>query len=337
MRRRLVPLLALLIVLALGCNLFAQTTAPVSTLVSTGVAGTLTALASVSASEQSGDPTGTPETPTPEDGIVLTPGIGVPALSTPIPQPSGQKVLILLGSDQRPIGASYRTDVMLVIVLKPDGSINLISFPRDLWVYLPGKFMQRINTAQEYGGFNLLKATFQYNFGFSPESYVMTNFNGFQSIIDGLGGIDVSVSQTFHDVRDGYYPDGYTVPAGLVHMNGSTALWYVRSRQSSSDYDRLRRAQEVVIAIGRKLVSLNGLARVPELYNGFRGAVVTDLTVQDVIDLLPALQKIDPAKIHQFMIGPAQVVPSITSGGADVLMPNYNSIHQLLEQALGSP
>lgn len=116
----------------------------------------------------------------------------------------------------------------MLVVIKPDGAVSLASFPRDLWVCLPGKFMERINTAQEYGGFALVQSTFQYNFGFTPQSYVLTNFNDFRSIIDNLGGIDVQVGLTLSDARDGY-PKGYTVHAGLVHMDSETALWYSRA------------------------------------------------------------------------------------------------------------
>ena len=80
-------------------------------------------------------------------------------------------------------------------------------------------------------------------------------------------------------------------------MDGDTALWYSRSRKSTGDLDRLRRSQEVLVAIGRKLLSLNGLTHVPQLYQALRGAVVTDLTLQDALDLLPTLQGIDPNRI----------------------------------------
>jgi LCP family protein required for cell wall assembly len=338
MRHRLITLLSLFLFLLLACQFFTQMTMQVPPVVSTGVAGTLTALAPVIPSETaSATPTVPALTSTPP-GNTLTPvhAIGTPTPAGSISQPPGQVTLILLGSDQRPNAPDFRTDVLLVVVLRPDGSLNLISFPRDLWVYLPGRFMQRINTAQEFGGFNLLQATFQYNFGFSPQSYILTNFNGFRSIINGLGGITVSVAQDFHDERSGY-PDGFTVKAGQVHMDGDTALWYVRARASSSDLDRLRRAQDVAIAIGRKFLNLNGLTRIPQLYAAFRGLVVSDLTLKDATDLLPAIQKIDPNKVHRYIIGESLVTATITSTGADVLLPNYGAIHQLLEQALGSP
>jgi polyisoprenyl-teichoic acid--peptidoglycan teichoic acid transferase len=263
------------------------------------------------------------------------PNGGIPEQAAALPLPPGETTLLLMGSDQRPGGQDFRTDTAILVVLKGDGSINLVSFPRDLWVYLPGQSMQRINSAQEFGGFKLTQATFQYNFGFTPQSFILTNFNGFRYIVDTLGGIDVQVAQNFWDSRSGY-PGGYTINAGLVHMDSETALWYVRARQSTSDLDRLRRAQEVIIAIGRKLLTLNGLARLPDFYANFRNAVVTDLTLEDVVALLPVLQSVDPGKIQRYAISTDQVIPFVTSGGADVLLPRPDAIRQILQKALGN-
>jgi anionic cell wall polymer biosynthesis LytR-Cps2A-Psr (LCP) family protein len=140
---------------------------------------------------------------------------------------------------------------------------------------------------------------------------------------------------TFSDARDGY-PKGYTVHAGLEHMDSATALWYIRARETTSDLDRLRRGQEVVLAIGKKLLSLNALTRIPQLYAGFRGAIVTDMTVQDVSALLPILQLLNPGKIQRYAISTEQVTSYITSGGADVLLPRPDAIRQVLLQALGN-
>jgi LCP family protein required for cell wall assembly len=243
--------------------------------------------------------------------------------------------ILLMGSDQRPGGQDFRTDTAVLVVLKLDGSVSLVSFPRDLWVYLPGKFMQRINTAQEYGGFGLVQSTFRYNFGVIPQSYVLTNFSGFRSIIDSLGGINVQVGQTFSDARDGF-PKGFTVHAGLVPMDSETALWYIRARKTTSDLDRLRRGQEVILAIGKKLLSLNGLTRLPELFSAVHGAIVTDLSLQNVSALLPILRLVDTGKIQRYAISTDQVISFITSGGADVLLPRPDAIRQVLLQAIGN-
>lgn len=338
MRFRLSLLFGFLLFLLPACQLFSMAGTPLPPVVSTGVAGTLTAVASGPSPVPSPSPqveTATiPATPGPT--LTPTPDQSYPPLVTPIIPPAGEKIIILLGSDQRPDAPDFRTDIMVVVVLSPDGSTRLISFPRDLWVYLPGRFMQRINTAQEFGGFSLLQATFQYNFGFTPQSYILTNFEGFRSIVDILGGIDVAVSENYQDAREGYFPQGYSVKAGLVHMDGDTALWYARSRASTGDMDRLRRSQEVLVGIGRKLLSMNGLGRVPQLYQSLRTSVVTDLTLQDSLDLLPTLQAIDPNRIRRYEIGIDQVIPYIMpASGADVLLPRQDAIRQVMLQALG--
>jgi len=285
-----------------------------------------------------GAQTATPAEPTLTSTPYLTPTetpLGAtPSAAAAIQLPDGEVTILLMGSDQRPGAPDFHTDTLLLVVLRPDGSISLVSFPRDLWIYLPDRFMQRINTAQEFGGFQLVQKTFLYNFGFAPQSYILTNFSGFQSIVDSLGGVDTRVGQTLSDTRSGY-PDGFTVSPGLVHMDGATTLWYVRSRKTTSDLDRLGRAQEVISAVGSKLASQGGLAHLPQIYAAFRGAIVTDLTLQDVTGLLPLLQQADPDRVQRYAIGIDQLLPFITSNGADVLLPRPGAIRQMLLQALG--
>ena len=337
MRTRFVLAFVLLLLILAACQPFAAAGTPAASIVGTIVAGTLTANANPPLLPEPGPAASSIPALTPTATFTPTtaPLGSIPAQAAPLPLPAGEVTILLMGSDQRPGAQDFRTDTTVLVVLKPDGSVSLVSFPRDLWVYLPGRFMERINTAQEYGGFALVQSTFQYNFGFAPQSYGLTNFSGFRSIIASLGGLDVQVGQTFSDARAGY-PKGYTVHAGLVHMDSETALWYVRARESTSDLDRLRRAQEVILAMGKKLLSLNGLARIPQLYAGFRGAIVTDLTLQDVTALLPILQLVNPNQVQRYTIGTDQVISFSTSGGADVLLPRPQAIRQVLLQALGN-
>jgi LCP family protein required for cell wall assembly len=353
MHLRSVLRVGILLPLLLACQLFSGPGLSESALLGTSVARTLTAIANTGApgpartstpSGAAGALTATAE-PLPSQGPTTTPMPfssetppppgGIPPQAAPISLPAGEVTLLLMGSDQRPGQEDFRTDTLLLVVLKTDGSVSLVSFPRDLWVYLPSQSMERINSAMEYGGFQLVQSTFQYNFGFAPQSYILTTFHGFQSIIDDLGGIDVQVGQTLSDTRTGF-PKGFTVYPGWVHMDAATALWYVRSRESTSDLDRLRRAQEVIIAIGRKLFSLNGLSRLPQVYSDYRGDVVTDLTLQDVLNLAPIFQSVITSTVQRFVIGEGQVTPFITSEGADVLLPQSAAIRQLLLQALGN-
>lgn len=276
-------------------------------------------------------PSPLPPTETPQ---VLSTPTSVPLLH----KPDRVVTILLLGSDQRPGRNDFRTDVFLLLTLRGDGSASLVSFPRDLYVYLPalGK-MNRINTAYEFGGFELTAQTLEYNFGLRPDHYALVNFNGFTQLVDSLGGIDVNVAIELSDTRTGY-PDGFTVSPGIVHMDGETALWYVRSRATTSDFDRLRRAQEVLIAIGQKLLTLQGLSRIPELYEAYRSSVVTDLTLETLLNLAPLLQQTDPNRIDRYVIAPPLVTPWINpQSRAYLLLPDVPVIQQILQQALGTP
>jgi LCP family protein required for cell wall assembly len=262
----------------------------------------------------------------------------VPPPAAPLVKPEGAVSILLLGSDQRPGHSDFRTDVFILLILRGDGSLSLVSFPRDLYVYMPGRGQKnRINAAYEFGGFELAAQTLEYNFGLRPDHFVLTSFSGFQYIVDSLGGVDVNVGLPLSDTRAGY-PDGYTVYPGVVHMDGETALWYIRSRATTSDFDRLRRAQEVLVAIGEKLLTLQGLARIPELYQAYQSSVVTDLTLDDLLALLPLLQQVDANRIDRYAIAPPFVTVWINpDNGAYLLLPDVPVIQQILQQALKTP
>lgn len=250
-------------------------------------------------------------------------------------QAEGQRNILILGSDQRPEDGGFRTDVILLLTVNPDdGRVALISFPRDLYVYQPGWGMDRINSAQARGGFELVALTFEYNFGLRPDHWVLVNFEGFRDIITALGGIDVEVEQALSDQRDGY--GEYSMETGKVRMDAETALWYVRSRGSSDDFDRTRRQQEVIRAIFFRSLSLEMLKQAPELYSAYKQMLQTDLSFADMLPLfsLPGQIK-DGAGIHGYIIGPSQAAPWVTSSGASVLLPDQDAIHEILLSALG--
>lgn len=266
-----------------------------------------------------------------------------PAPADLILKPDGQVSVLLLGSDQHTGTINDRTDVIILMNVKPDGSISLISIPRDLYVFIPGFRMSRINAAYVWGGFDLLAMTFEYNFGILPDYFVLVKLEGFKTIVDSLGGIDVYVSQTLHDERDDYpdhsdaYPNGFTVNPGMLHMDGATALWYSRSRKTTSDLDRIRRSQDVLIAIGKKLFSMNAINHIPELYITYQQTVVTNLGLNDLLGFTPLLFKIDPDRVERYTITLDQVIPwKEPISTAQYLLPKPEAIRQLFLQAVGT-
>ncbi len=250
--------------------------------------------------------------------------------------PKNQINVLLLGSDRRGSSGGYRTDTIILVSINTDAkSVSMVSFPRDLYLYIPGWTYQRINTAMYHGGFKLLAKTLEYNFGIMPKYYVLINFSAFREIIDSLGGIDVEVARTF---TDEYWDKSYkTIPAGTVHMDSNIALWYARARKSSNDFDRARRQQEVLHAVVKRVLGMNALENAKDLYDIYIKNVSTNLTWDEIVPLIPLMVYFqDPSLIQRYVIGPGQVYDWITSGGAMVLLPRQDKIIALLKEALGT-
>lgn len=291
-------------------------------------------------------PTLTPTiTSTPVDTLTPTATI---VLDTPTPTPwynglsipQGQIKIMIMGNDWRP-SSGYRTDVMTLITINPQqGTVTSISFPRDLYVDIPGVGMNRLNVAMAYGGFGLFADTMQNNFGVRPDYYIMTNFMGFVSAINTMGGIEVDAAQNLTDRCDlPQQVNGYcSVGPGTVAMDGDTALWYVRSRHSSSDFDRSRREQEVIYAVFQRMLSLEVVARAPDLYNIYLTSVETNIPSDLIFSLIQIVpQLIDSSHIRRYFIGPSETSDFVTEGGAMVLVPNYAAIQGIIYQAVYTP
>jgi LCP family protein required for cell wall assembly len=299
------------------------------------------------------------ETPPPTIDPNLLLNTVVP-FSTIDPSGSGSQVLnngqetvnfLLIGSDRRP-GGSFRTDTMVIAILRPnEGQVSLISIPRDLWVSIPGWENQRINTAYQHGvsvdypggGPGLLKDTILYNLGIRIDHTAMVEFDGFRQIVDTLGGVDVPVACAYTDWRlidpsyDPYNENNwhlYTTGPGVVHMDGDLALWYARSRQKSSDFDRGRRQQEVLRALFTQALQAGTLTRIPELYNNLKSTVETDLGLGDLLQLAVYAPKMTNADIRGYYIRPPYVNSWITDAGAYVLLPNEEALQGMLTEAM---
>ncbi len=290
-------------------------------------------------------------TPTPVGGVrPWSPYAGpVHPASTPIPTPAEEILqgkdtlnIALLGIDASSTDGAYRTDAILILSLDRDRkTAALISFPRDLYVYIPAYGMQRINIAflegQELhypgGRFGLLADTMKYNFGLRIDHYALMNFQGFKDMVDALKGIDVDAAHPLTDFRLGY--GNYTVPAGITHMDGPTALWYSRSRYTTTDFDRDQRQQEVILAIAQRLLDRRALANLPGFFKTFMKYFESDLTLDTVTPYLELAGTVSPSTLKRYrIILPDQCTHWTTPEGGWVLIPKYDAIRTLLETAL---
>jgi LCP family protein required for cell wall assembly len=256
----------------------------------------------------------------------------------PIVQPEGQINIILLGSDEKYQGFIGRTDTIILLTINTqEGTAHLTSFPRDLYIFIPNWTNQRINAAFAHGGFKSLQDAFIHNFGFKPDYYVLINVRAFERVINNLGGIYVNVPRPLCDDKWGYGRSHCVYP-GNQHFDGKEALWYVRSRMTTNDFDRNVRQQLVLNAILDRLIALDTFTKIPKLYNTYVSNVTTNLDLGTVVSLGPtALKLSDKSRIKQFYVSEDKVNAWVTPTGAQVLLPNYSAIRQVLSKALNSP
>jgi len=260
---------------------------------------------------------------------------------TPVPiipageLPDGQVNILLLGQDDFE-DQTFRTDVIILLSINPKHkTATLISFPRDLYVAIPGYWSNRINIAWALGGWTLLQDVFETNFGIRPDYYMKVHFDGFQDVVDSLGGIDVEITQTLSDSCH-LDPSGWcTFEPGVMHMDGLTALWYSRSRTTTSDFDRNRRSQDVIVAMVKKATNLNMIIKIPELYGHYREYIDTNMPLSQVLPLMPMASVLtDTSQIRHFAVDNTMAYNYVTWEGSWVLMPDNYAITQMLNEAL---
>ncbi len=163
--------------------------------------------------------------------------------------------ILLVGQDRRPGQGRQRSDSMiLVTVNKSTKAVTLTSFMRDSYVQIPGYQPNKMNAAYAFGGMKLLSETMQVNFGVDVDGCVEVDFNGFQQVVDLLGGVDVKL--TAAEVKYLNRGTKWGLQVGMNHMNGEQALAYSRIREIDSDYQRARRQRAVIMAIIEKYKSL---------------------------------------------------------------------------------
>ena len=265
-----------------------------------------------------------------------------------VAQPEGTVNILLLGMDRLAGQGVARTDVMVIASIFPDvPAVGLLSIPRDYYAWIPGWGLDKINTAYVRadrvgypgGGPALAKATVEYNFGVPIHYYALVDFSSYRTIVDAVGGVDIIVECSFHDTYpDAESPTGQSdidLEPGLHHLDGKHALWYVRSRWSTSDFDRHRRQQQVLLAILSKARSADMLLQVPELWGAYRESVETDLALPQVISLASVGVRLDMRDIYNTFIRGTTVLTSWTApNGGAVLVPNLPAVQALVEDAM---
>lgn len=248
-------------------------------------------------------------------------------------------------------------DSLIVVSIQPkEKKAAMISIPRDLLVPIPGDGEDKINSAFATGyndyinkncskkketcksegivaGSNLTSQTVSNILGIPIHYYVTLDFNGFEKIIDQLGGVDIYVDKAIYDPSfpdknmKGYDP--FRMKAGQQHMDGSTALKYARSRESTSDFDRAKRQQKVIAAVKEKAMK-SGIMTNPQklidVLSTLGNSVKTNFSVSETKSFLGLVKDITSSNISS----------TVLSNGPDGLLVDYNNGTYYLKPKTGN-
>lgn len=288
-------------------------------------------------------------------------------INVPTDLSAGQRVnVLLLGSDndtQKFAGGNglpgngVLTQTIIVVSLDPASkTISLISIPRDSWVNMPGENscmkLDEIagvgNSPQQAIQFE--RTVVERDYGIPIWRYAWVGLAGFVKVINTLGGVDVDV---LHPIVDDAYPndvgngDQYAyktlyIPAGPQHLDGETALEYVRSRHSdlTGDFGRSQRQQSVLLALEKKASTGNLADKIPDLATDLQGNVLTDMTVPELTQVANFAKGVSHQNMKQIVLQP----PTYSAGQGTIyrpdgeetyaLLPNWQAINQTIQAAI---
>jgi LCP family protein required for cell wall assembly len=238
--------------------------------------------------------------------------------------------------------------IIVAAINKDTKQVSLLSVPRDLWVYIPTYGWSRINVAHKVGhrtgypggGPGLLMDTIRMNLGLPIDHWVRVDLQGFARAVDQLGGVDMTVACP---VNLRYQPptseeeEEMFLEPGVYHMDGTTALRYVRTRRGGNDFDRARRQHQFLKAVWNQARNTDILPKIPGLWSALKDAFQTDLNLGDILSLVPVALDLEPQRIRSRYINQNQTTDWLNADGWQVLLPQYDRIQAIVASLYAPP
>lgn len=212
--------------------------------------------------------------------------------------------VLLIGSDVRS-GNSYGLSDSMILVSMDNANYEIVmtSFMRDMYVQIPGQDQEtwhKLNWAHSHGGPELLMDTLEYNFGVEIDYYATVDFAAFASIIDAVGGLDITVTDAEakamqppmaeqNDIFGNEYGTDYIYESGNYHMNGNQALAFSRIRKGvGDDFSRTDRQRQVIGLISEKARSMN-VKELDDLAEKILPNITTNMEKKKIMKLMASL------------------------------------------------
>lgn len=189
--------------------------------------------------------------------------------------------ILLLGVDERD-GDIGRSDTIIVITTNPSlASVKVLSIPRDTYTEIIGlDKMDKLNHAYAFGGIDMALRSVENLLDIPIDYVVQVNMESFLSIVDSVGGVTVENPSAFTE-------NGYQFAAGPIHLDGDSALSYVRMRKNDplGDFGRQERQKQVLLAILKEGASFNSLLNYKDLLASLADNIRTNMTFGQMMDI----------------------------------------------------
>jgi LCP family protein required for cell wall assembly len=238
--------------------------------------------------------------------------------------------LLIIGIDRTPEGSDAgRSDTMILTTLTPVlPKMTLLSIPRDLWVGIPGYGENRINTAHYFAeldapgsGMRAAVGVVEANFGIDVPYVLRLKFDTIVTMVDAMGGVTINLPEAMIGFE-----------AGEHHLDGTTALRFVRDRAGSDDFARQKRGQMFISAVLKNMFNPLKWVRIPFMVNALLQGIDTNIPFYLWPRILygtaySAVFGFDTRTFEREM-----VTPWVTDQGAQVLLPNWERINPLIAE-----
>ena len=269
-------------------------------------------------------------------------------------------LLIGVGGEKHSKGGNLADTIIIASIDPNNKKIAMLSIPRDLQVTLPKPLsgIEKINAVHALGeqnskkipggGPELIKKSVSTILDLPIHYFIRVDFDGLKQIVDTLGGVTVNVEKT---INDPFYPapnlvdyQPFYLKEGVQKINGDTALRYARSRQTTSDFDRAKRQQNILVAIKDKSLSLGVLSnpkKIFELISTLGKHIKTDLQALEMERLLSILKDVNSDIIISKVLDNGPDGPLIsTNNGGYYLVPktgNFKEVQTIAHSIFTDP
>ncbi len=278
-----------------------------------------------------------------------------PPAATP-PTKFARVTVLLTGVDSGHDRNHALTDTMLVMSIDPTGGGSvMISIPRDVAqfpLYSGGVYNGKINslmttarlnpTRYPDGGINTLANQIGYLIGIPVHYTAAINLEGFGRMVNLVGGVDIvnerRIADPTYDWFNGTY--GFYLAAGPHHLDGKTALAYVRTRKGAGDNDFTRsgRQQQLLVALRDRMTDPAVLAKLPDLLDAAAKTIQTNFPADRVREFLELSNTVDESTIARYVLGPPYSVhpPTNSTGGIYILRMDLDKVAALSIELFGT-